>query len=101
MTTLKITRNKKCRRSAPANNTDPASAGFVFKHRQARSRTAARRLDCSDVDLSHLHHRVERALGGGAVGIGDRPGQSDRRNLPGQAPFVLAPPARALFAAVL
>src|SRR4029077_14549355 len=62
--------------------------------------TAARRLDCSDVDLCHLHHRIERALGGGGVGIDYRFGQSDRRNLPGQASFVLAPAARTLFAAV-
>src|SRR6185295_8929562 len=60
--------------------------------------TAARRLDCSDVDLSHFHHRIERALGGS--GIGDRFRQGDRRNLPGQSPFVLAPAARALLAAV-
>jgi hypothetical protein len=26
--------------------------------------TAARRIDCSDVDLSYRHHRIERALGG-------------------------------------
>src|SRR5512143_3676956 len=62
--------------------------------------TAARRLDRSDVDLFHLHHRIESTLGGGGVGIGDRFGQGDRRNLPGQAPFVFAPAARALFAAV-
>src|SRR5687768_12467437 len=61
--------------------------------------TAARRLDCSDVDLFHLHHRIERALGGSAVGIGYRFCQSQQRNLPGQAPFVLAP-ACTLFAAV-
>src|SRR6187402_3218435 len=65
--------------------------------RRGPTSTAARRLDCSDVDLLH---RIERALGGSAVGIGDRLGQGDRRNLPGQAPFVLAPPARTLFAAV-
>jgi len=63
--------------------------------------TAARRLDCSDVDLCHLHHRIESTLGGGGVGIGYRFGQSDRRNLPGQAPFVLAPAARALLATVV
>src|SRR5215203_3384510 len=62
--------------------------------------TAARRLDCSDVDLRHLHHRIERALGDSGIGIGYRLAQSDRRNLPGQAPFVLAPAARTLFAAV-
>jgi len=61
---------------------------------------ATRRLDCSDVDLRHLHHRIERALGGSGVGIGDRFRQDDRRNLPGQSPFVLAPAARALLAAV-
>src|SRR4249920_1789385 len=62
--------------------------------------TAARRFDCSDVDLFHLQHRIERALGGSGVGIGYRSRQSDRRNLPGQAPFVLAPAAGILFAAV-
>ena len=61
---------------------------------------AACRLDCSDVDLSHLHHRIERALGGGGIGIGYRFRQSHRRNLPGHAPFVLAPAARTLFPAV-
>ena len=34
--------------------------------------TATRRLDCSDVDLLHLHHRVKGALSGSAIGIGDR-----------------------------
>jgi hypothetical protein len=29
--------------------------------------TAARRFDCSDVDLFHLHHRIERALGGSGM----------------------------------
>src|SRR5438552_18124306 len=62
--------------------------------------TAARRLDCSDVDLFHLHHRIERALGGSGIGIGDRFRQGDRRDLPGQTPFVLAPAARAFLAAV-
>src|SRR5215212_9446507 len=62
--------------------------------------TAARRLDCSDVDFFHLHHRIERALGDGAIGIGYRFYQSQRCNLPGQAPFVFAPAARTLFAAV-
>src|SRR5215216_137616 len=62
--------------------------------------TAARRLDCSDVDLFHLHHRIECALGGSAIGIGYRFRQSQRCNLPGQAPFVLAPAARTLFTAV-
>ena len=62
--------------------------------------TAVRRLDCSDVDLFHLHHRIERAFGGSGIGIGDRSCQGDRRNLPGQSPFVLAPAAHAFLAAV-
>src|SRR5207248_1473491 len=72
---------------------------FPLRFQDATS-TAARRLDCGDVDLLHLHHRIERALGGGGIGIGYRFGQSDRRNLPGQSPFVLAPAARTLLAAV-
>src|SRR3954465_12821032 len=40
---------------------------------------AARRLDCSDVDLSHRHHRIERALRGDGIGVGDRSRQGDRR----------------------
>src|SRR5262245_59441601 len=67
---------------------------------EAATSTAARRLDGDDVDLLHLHHRLERALGGGAIGIGDRVDQGDRRDLPGHAPLVLAPAARTLLAAV-
>ena len=44
--------------------------------------TTARRLNYSNVDFAHFHHRIERALGGSGVGIGYRFGQSDRRNLP-------------------
>src|SRR5512139_2869804 len=62
--------------------------------------SAARRLDCSDVHLFHLHHRIESTLGGSGIGIGYRSRQSERRNLPGQAPFVLAPTADTLFATV-
>ena len=64
------------------------------------SSAAPRRLDGGDVDLPHGHHGVERALGGGPVGVGDRLRQGDRRDLPGQAPSVLAPAARALLPAV-
>ena len=46
-----------------------------------------------------VHHRVERALGFGAAGR-HRLGQHARRDLPGDAPLVLAPAARALLAAV-
>ena len=59
-----------------------------------------RRLDCGNVNLFHLHHRIERPLGGIGIGIVDRSRQGDRRNLPGQSPFVLAPAARALLTAV-
>jgi hypothetical protein len=45
--------------------------------------TAECRLNCSDVDFCHLHHRIERALGGGGIGIDYRFRQSHRRNLPG------------------
>src|SRR5512133_814855 len=62
--------------------------------------TVARRFYCGDVDLFHLHHRIERALGGRGIGIGYRSRQSQRRNLPRQAPFVLAPAAGILFTAV-
>ena len=77
---------------------------FPLRFRDARfedaTSTAARRLDFGDVDLFHLYHRIERALGGSGIGTGYRFGQSDRRNLPGQSPFVLAPAALTLFAAV-
>src|SRR5688572_13762081 len=66
----------------------------------SRYSTAARCFDGGDVDLYHLHHRIECALGGSGIGIGDRFRQSDWRDLPGQSPFVLAPTARALLAAV-
>src|SRR5512139_1001963 len=77
---------------------------FALRFRAARfedaTSTGARRLDCSDVDLFHLHHRIERTLGGSGIGIGYRFRQSQRRNLPGHAPFVLAPAACTLLAAV-
>jgi hypothetical protein len=46
------------------------------------------------------HHGIERTLGRGAIGIGERFGQNNRRNLPGQSPFVAAPATGALLAAV-
>src|SRR4051812_14767774 len=64
------------------------------------SRSAApRRLDRRDVDFLHLHHRLERALCFGAAGR-HRLGQHARRDLPGDAPSVLAPAARALLSAI-
>jgi hypothetical protein len=59
-----------------------------------------RRLDLGDVDLAHLHHRVEGALGGGGIGVGDGFRQRHRRDLPGHAPFVLASTAGAFLAAI-
>src|SRR5579864_7939097 len=76
--------------------TPPPAASRVL----SASRSAACRFDGGDVDLPHFHHRLERALGGRTVGIGGRVDQRPRRDLPGQAPSVLAPPARALGTAV-
>src|SRR4051794_1222485 len=41
-----------------------------------------RGFDRRDVDLAHVHHRLERALGGGAVGIVHRFEEHARRDLP-------------------
>src|SRR4249920_2113536 len=60
---------------------------------------APRRLDRGDVDLLHAHHRIERALCFIAAGR-HRLGQHARRDLPGDAPLVLAPAARTLLAAI-
>src|SRR5690606_11200841 len=64
------------------------------------SRTPAGGFDLGDVDLAHLHHRVERALGGLAVWVGDGFDQHPRRDLPVHAPLVLAPAAGGFLAAV-
>src|SRR5882672_570018 len=63
------------------------------------SSAASRRLDCGDVDLLHRHHRLEGAFGLGATGR-HRVGQRARGDLPGEAPAVLAPTARAFLAAI-
>src|SRR5437660_8753022 len=57
-------------------------------------------LDRGDVDLLHSHHRLERALGGCPILTGRRFQECTRGDLPGQAPSVLAPPARAFGSAV-
>src|SRR4051794_11701446 len=57
-----------------------------------------RSLDLGDVDLAHRHHRLERALAALAAFAGQFE-QSPRGDLPGKAPLVLAPAARALLAA--
>src|SRR4030095_9491039 len=59
-----------------------------------------RRLDRRDVDLLHRHHRLEGALSRIAALI-EGVDQHARRDLPGKAPFVLAPAALAFLAAVL
>src|SRR5215204_3002562 len=59
-----------------------------------------RRLDLRDVDLLHRHHRLERPLGGCLVGIVGGFEQDARRDLPGEAPFVLAPAAGAFLAII-
>src|SRR5512143_2047812 len=61
--------------------------------------TTACSLDFGNVDLAHLHHCIEGALGFSATGRnGVR--QRARRDLPGDPPPVLAPAASALLAAV-
>src|SRR3982751_5793695 len=49
--------------------------------------------DLGDVDLAHVHHRLERPLGRGAVGIVHGFEEHAGRYLPREAPFVLAPAA--------
>jgi len=46
-----------------------------------------------DVDLLRLHHRVEHSLRRGGVRVPDPLGERDRRDLPVEAPPVLAPAA--------
>src|SRR4051812_22275664 len=60
---------------------------------------APRRLDRSNVNLLHAHHRLERALCPITAG-GKRLGQHARRDLPRHAPLVFAPTACALLAAI-
>src|SRR5690606_40026847 len=57
-------------------------------------------LDRGDVDLLHLHHRLERASGRGPIAAGEGLQQHPRRDLPRHAPLVLAPAAHAFLAAV-
>ncbi len=60
---------------------------------------APRRLDCSDVDLSHFHHCFIRKS---CLTPASRHcfHQYTRRDLPGHCPLVLAPAARTLLATV-
>ena len=61
---------------------------------------ADRRLNGSDVDLLHGHHRVKGSFGGKAIWAGEGLRQGDRCDLPVQAPLVLAPATLTLLAAV-
>src|SRR5437899_13024808 len=65
----------------------------------AASSAASRRLDGGDVALLHRHHRLEGALCLSAAGR-KRLGQRARGDLPGEAPAVFAPTARAFLAAI-
>src|SRR5688572_10966354 len=56
---------------------------------------APRRLDRRDVDLLHVHHRLEGSLPLSSTSL-EGLGQNAWRYLPGEPPFILAPAARAL-----
>src|SRR5665213_1180706 len=62
------------------------TTGWSFANRLSSEVTlaASRCLDFSDVDLPHLHHRIERTRGDRGVRISDRLHQGDRSDLPGQ-----------------
>jgi hypothetical protein len=74
----------------------PAAGRTQFAN---NSSAAPRGLDRGDVDFLHIHHRIERAFCFSAAGS-HRLYQHARRDLPGDAPFVLAPAARAFLAAI-
>src|SRR5262249_34941405 len=56
-------------------------------------------INCGHIDLLHVHHRREGALGFLAA-LRHGLGQRAWRDLPGDAPFVLAPAAGALLPAI-
>src|SRR5690606_180629 len=53
-----------------------------------------------DVDLLHRHHGLEGGAGAGGIGVVVEGHQATRRDLPADAPAVLAPAALALLTAV-
>ena len=65
-----------------------------------RKSAASGSFDRSDVNLLHAHHRFESPFCFIPSGC-QRVRQDARRNLPGHAPFVFAPPARTLLSATL
>src|SRR3954453_7138113 len=79
----------------------PAGAkGFRDRRSYSPAFAPARGLDRGDVDLPHRHHGFHGALRGGAIRVGRRLEQHARRDLPGEAPAVLAPAASALLATI-
>src|SRR3954451_20513280 len=82
-----------CMTPSSEEKTDPVSLRIDIL-------SAQRRLDRRDVDLAHRHHRLERALGRGLVGVGVGLELRARGDLPGKTPAVLAPAAGAFLAAV-
>src|SRR5580700_1659635 len=90
---LAVVRTSLCQgtalRNAPFSQVFPCSTHPTLNNpgqpliKTENSSTASCRIDSSDVDLFHLHHRLERALGDSRVGIGYRLRQGNRRDLPG------------------
>ena len=68
--------------SRPASSTRASLQPAPGRGHARRSSAAPRRLDHSDVDFGHFHHRVEGALGSGLIRIGDRVHQGARGDLP-------------------
>src|SRR5262245_25425215 len=72
---------------------------MAFFRDSPKTSAAPRGFDRGDVNLLHSHHRIKRALCFIAAGC-QRLGQHARRDLPGNAPLVLAPAALALLATI-
>src|SRR6185437_2390601 len=88
--------------TTPENGPSGAPLAMISGSRecvQCRASAAPRRLNRSDVDLLHAHHRIEGAFCFTAADR-QRLGQHARRDLPRDAPSVLAPAARALLPAI-
>src|SRR5688572_4381933 len=86
--------------SAPAGaEMRDCSAGHSDSKWETCCSAAHSRFDGGDVDLLHRHHRLERTLGRVAA-LGECIGQHPRRDLPTNAPLVLAPAALAFLAAI-
>jgi hypothetical protein len=96
-----LTRGRHLLQQRRAFNTQQTAAFVKIRFAQNKDELAASsRFDRSDVDLSHPHHRFERAPCRCSVGIGYCGCQGAWRDLPRQSPLVLAPAACAFLAAV-